>query len=220
MIEIPVHDIQGKQIDTLQVDEALLGGEVRHDLLKQAYVRCHANRRLGTASTKSRADTSYSTRKLYRQKGTGGARRGSAGTNIMYHGGHTFAKSARSFRQDMPKKMRRLANRNALLAKALDGEIKIVDSLAFEKPSTKQFNTLLSALNINRTCLLALKDTTSVEAKSARNVEHLSVTNVNQLSVFEVLNHRFLLIDKATMETAIALTQNNVNTVSANVEGE
>jgi len=219
MIEIPVHDIQGKQIDTLQVDEALLGGEVRHDLLKQAYVRCHANRRLGTASTKSRADTSYSTRKLYRQKGTGGARRGSAGTNIMYHGGRAFAKSARSFRQDMPKKMRRLANRNALLAKALDGEIKIVDSLAFEKPSTKQFNTLLSALNINRTCLLALKDTTSVEAKSARNVEHLSVTNVNQLSVFEVLNHRFLLIDKATMETAIALTQNNVNTVSANVEG-
>ncbi|HAI10264.1 MAG TPA: 50S ribosomal protein L4 [Phycisphaerales bacterium] len=220
MIEIPVHDIQGKQIDTLQVDEALLGGEVRHALLKQAYVRFHANRRQGTASTRSRADTSYSTRKMYKQKGTGSARRGTAGTNIMYHGGHTFAKSVRSFRQDMPKKMRRLANRNALLAKAVDGEIKIVDSLSFEKPSTKVFSQLLSALNINRTCLVALSSTTSTEAKSARNVEHVSVTNAELLNAFDVLNHRFLLIDKATMQSVIDKAQGKVNPVSTNVEGE
>ena len=220
MIEIPVHDIQGKQIDTLQVDEAILGGEVRHALLKQAYVRFHANRRQGTASTRSRADTSYSTRKMYKQKGTGSARRGTAGTNIMYHGGHTFAKSVRSFRQDMPKKMRRLANRNALLAKAVDGEIKIVDSLSFEKPSTKVFSQLLSALNINRTCLVALSSTTSTEAKSARNVEHVSVTNAELLNAFDVLNHRFLLIDKATMQSVIDKAQGKVNPVSTNVEGE
>ena len=220
MIEIPVHDIQGKQIDTLQVDEALLGGEVRHALLKQAYVRFHANRRQGTASTRSRADTSYSTRKMYKQKGTGSARRGTAGTNIMYHGGHTFAKSVRSFRQDMPKKMRRLANRNALLAKAVDGEIKIVDSLSFEKPSTKVFSQLLSALNINRTCLVALSSTTSTEAESARNVEHVSVTNAELLNAFDVLNHRFLLIDKATMQSVIDKAQGKVNPVSTNVEGE
>ncbi len=220
MIEIPVHDIQGKQIDTLQVDEALLGGEVRHALLKQAYVRFHANRRQGTASTRSRADTSYSTRKMYKQKGTGSARRGTAGTNIMYHGGHTFAKSVRSFRQDMPKKMRRLANRNALLAKAVGGEIKIVDSRSFEKPSTKVFSQLLSALNINRTCLVALSSTTSTEAKSARNVEHVSVTNAELLNAFDVLNHRFLLIDKATMQSVIDKAQGKVNPVSTNVEGE
>ena len=220
MIEIPVHDIQGKQIDTLQVDEALLGGEVRHALLKQAYVRFHANRRQGTASTRSRADTSYSTRKMYKQKGTGSARRGTAGTNIMYHGGHTFAKSVRSFRQDMPKKMRRLANRNALLAKAVDGEIKIVDSLSFEKPSTKVFSQLLSALNINRTCLVALPSTTSNEAKSARNVEYVSVANVEQLNAFDVLNHRFLLIDKAGMQAVIDKAQGKINTVTTNVEGE
>lgn len=220
MIEIPVHDIQGKQIDTLQVDEALLGGEVRHTLLKQAYVRFHANRRQGTAATKSRGQLSYSTRKLYRQKGTGSARRGNAGTNIMYHGGHTFAKSARDFRQDMPKKMRRLANRNAILAKAVDGEIKIVESLSFEKPSTKQFNELLSALNINRTCLVALSSTTGVEAKSARNVESVSVTNIDQLNAFDVLNHRFLLLDKAGIQAVIDKAQVNVNPVSTNVEGE
>lgn len=220
MIEIPVHDIQGNQIDTLEVDEALLGGEVRHQLLKQAYVRCHANRRLGTASTRGRSDTSYSTRKLYRQKGTGSARRGSAGTNIMYHGGQAFAKSARSFRQDMPKKMRRLANRNALLAKAIDGEIKIVDTLAFDKPSTKQFDELLTALKINRTCLVALNDTTSVEAKSARNVEYVDVANAKHLNVFDVLNHRFLLVDKATLQGVLETAKNNINTVSTKVEGE
>lgn len=220
MIEIPVHDNQGKQIETLQVDEALLGGEVRHALLKQAYVRSHANRRQGTASTKGRGELSYSTRKLYKQKGTGSARRGNAGTNLMYHGGHTFAKSARSFRQDMPKKMRRLANRNALLAKAVDGEIKIVDTLAFEKPSTKQFSQLLSALNINRTCLVALSSTTGVEAQSARNVNSVSVTNVNQLNVFDVLNHRFLLLDKATMQSYIETVKGKINPEATNVEGE
>lgn len=220
MIEIPVHDIQGKQIETLQVDEALLGGEVRHALLKQAYVRFHANRRQGTASTRGRSGTSYSTHKLYKQKGTGSARRGTAGTNIMYHGGHTFAKSARSFRQDMPKKMRRLANKNALLAKAVDGEIKIVDSLSFDKPSTKQFSQLLSALNINRTCLVVLSSTTGIEAKSARNVDSVSVANVNQLNAFDVLNHRFLLLDKAGMQALIDGAQGNINPVSTNVEGE
>ena len=220
MIEIPVHDIQGKQIDTLQVDEAMLGGEVRHALLKQAYVRFHANRRQGTAATRGRSGTSYSTRKLYRQKGTGSARRGSAGTNIMYHGGHTFAKSARDFRQDMPKKMRRLANRNALLAKAVDGEIKVVDSPSFEKPSTKQFSQLLKSLEINRTCLVALPSTTSNEAKSARNVEYVSVANVEQLNAFDVLNHRFLLIDKAGMQAVIDKAQGKINTVTTNVEGE
>lgn len=220
MIEIPVHDIQGKQIDTLQVDEALLGGEVRHALLKQAYVRFHANRRQGTASTRGRGDTAYSTRKLYKQKGTGSARRGTAGTNIMYHGGHTFAKSARSFRQDMPKKMRRLANFNSLLAKAIDGEIKLVDSLSFAQPSTKQFSQLLAALNINRTCLVALSSTTGVEAKSARNVESVSVTNVNQLNAFDVLNHRFLLLDKAGMQAVIDKAQGKLNPVSTSVEGE
>jgi large subunit ribosomal protein L4 len=220
MIEIPVHDIQGKQIDTLQVDEAVLGGEVRHALLKQAYVRHHANRRQGTAATRGRSDTAYSTRKLYKQKGTGSARRGTAGTNIMYHGGHTFAKSARDFSQDMPKKMRRLANKNALLAKAVDGEIKIVDTLSFEQPSTKQFSQLLSALNINRTCLVALSSTTGVEAKSARNVEHVSVTNIDRLNAFDVLNHRFLLIDKASMQAVIDKAQGKINTVTTNVEGE
>ncbi|MCC7204624.1 MAG: 50S ribosomal protein L4, partial [Phycisphaeraceae bacterium] len=83
MIEIPVHNQDGKQVSTLKVDEQLLGGEVRHALLKQAYVAMHANRRLGTSVTKNRSMVEGSTRKLYKQKGTGNARRGAVRTNIM-----------------------------------------------------------------------------------------------------------------------------------------
>lgn len=198
MIEVPVHNTKGEQIETLQVDEQLLGGAVRLALLKQAYVRSHANRRQGSANTKSRGETSYSTAKMYRQKGTGNARRGDRGTNILRGGGMAFAKKPRSFRQDMPKKMRRLANRNAILAKAVDQEIKLVDSFGMDKPSTKNFYSLLDALKIDRTCLVAVADAASNEARSAKNVDNVSVTIADRLNVFDVLNHRYLLVDKAT----------------------
>lgn len=199
MIEIPVHNAKGDQIDTLQVDEQLLGGEVRPALLKQAYVRFHANRRQGSAHSKSRADVSYSNRKLYKQKGTGNARRGEAGTNIMRGGGHGFAKRSKSWRQAMPDKMRRLANRNALLAKAVDSEIKVIDSFGLDKPSTKQFATLLSALKIDRSCLVALETTQGPEAKSCRNLDDVTLTRVEQLNAFDLLNHRYVLVEKAAI---------------------
>ena len=201
MIEIPVHNEQGEQVDSLQLDEQLLGGEVRPILLKQAYVRFHADRRLGTARTKSRAETAYSTRKMFRQKGSGNARRGAAGTNVMRHGGQAFAKRPRDFRQRMPDRMRRLANRNALLAKAVDGEIKLVDKIGFDKPSTKQFAALLTTLEIDRTCLIAFPDTRSTEARSAENLAHVSLTAIDQLNAFDLLNHRYLLAEKATLQT-------------------
>lgn len=198
MIEVPVHNSKGEQIDTLQVDEQLLGGAVRLALLKQAYVRSHANRRQGSASTKSRGETSYSTAKMYRQKGTGNARRGDRGTNILRGGGMAFAKKPRSFRQDMPVKMRRLANRNAILAKVVDQEVKLIDSFGLDKPSSKGFSSILTALKIDRTCLVAVADTASVEARSAKNVDNVSVTLADRLNTFDVLNHRYLLVEKAT----------------------
>ncbi|MBI1337127.1 MAG: 50S ribosomal protein L4 [Phycisphaera sp.] len=204
MIDIPVHNLQGKQIDTFQLDEQLLGGEVRPALLKQAYVRYHANQRLGTSKTKKRSEVAYSTRKLYKQKGTGNARRGSAQTNILRHGAHGHSKKPHSWRQKMPVKMRRLANRNALLAKAVDGQIKLVDQIKFEKPSTKQFADLLASLNIDRSCLLALTHTTSTEARSARNLSDIKLTNVEQLNAFDLLNNRYVLVERAALENWIA----------------
>src|SRR6188768_543465 len=129
MIELPIYNMAGKQVDALAIDEARLGGEVRHALLKQAFVMFHANQRQGSARTKNRSRTEGSTRKLYKQKGTGNARAGNARTPIRKGGGVTFAKlrTREDFRQDMPKKMRRLANRNALLAKLVDKEVKCFD---------------------------------------------------------------------------------------------
>ncbi len=200
MIEIPVHNAKGKQVDTLQIDEQVLGGEVCPGLLKQAYVRYHANHRQGSAATRSRSQLTFSTRKLYRQKGTGNARRGPAGTNIMRGGGHAFAKRPHSFRQTMPAKMRRLANRNALLAKAVDGEIKLLDKISFTKPSTKQFTTLLQSLEIDRSCLVALSNVTGNEARSAKNIQSVSLTQIDRLNAFDLLNHRYLLADKASLQ--------------------
>ncbi len=200
MIQIPVYNPSGKATGNVEVDEQLLGGEIRHALLKQAYVRYHANRRIGSVRTKSRSEVHGSTKKLYKQKGTGNARAGDKKTNIRRGGGHGFAKRQRSFRQDMPTKMRRLANRNALLAKAVDNEIRLVEGLSVDAPSTKQFNELLSALQIDRTCLVALADTRGPEAKSARNLENVSLTQIDRLNVFDVLNHRYLVADKAAFE--------------------
>lgn len=200
MIQIPVHNLSGEQVGTLDVDEQLLGGEIRHGLLKQAYVRYHANLRQGTVQTKSRGMVEGSTRKLYKQKGTGNARRGAVRTNIMRGGGVGHGKKPHSWRLGMPVKMRRLANRNALLAKLVDGEVRLVDSFGFDKPSTKAFANLLTALKIDRSVLVAVQDTSAVEARSASNLDHVTLTHADRLNAFDMLNHRYLLADKATLQ--------------------
>lgn len=200
MIEVPIHNLQGQQVGTLPLDEELLGGEIRPALLKQAYLRVGANKRLGASKTKNRSEVSGSTKKLYKQKHTGNARRGDRKSNQLRHGAHGHSKKPHKWTQDMPQKMRRLANRNALLAKAIDNEIRLVDSFGFEKPSTAQFASLLTALKIDRTCLVAVSHTSSPEAKSASNLQHVSVTQGERLNVFDLLNHRYLLTDKATLQ--------------------
>lgn len=202
MIDLPILDKSGKQVDTLAIDEAVLGNEVRPNLLKQAYVMYHANRRQGSARTKSRGMVQGSTRKLYRQKGTGNARVGNARTVIRKGGGVAFAKTAMTekFRKRMPTAMRRLANRNAMLAKLVDGEVKCIDSLDFDKPRTADMKGLLDSCGINRTCLVALGHDTRNASLSARNLEHVDIIRIDQLNVFELLNHRFLLVDLASMQ--------------------
>ena len=202
MIELPIYNQQGKQVDTLAIDEAQLGDEVRPVLLKQAYVLFHANQRQGSARTKSRGMVAGSKRKLYRQKGTGHARMGTRRTVIRKGGGVAFAKSKgrESYRQRMPKKMRRLANRNALLAKLVDAEVKCVDDLTFASPKTGQMKTMLEALGIDRTCLLALDPANRNAALSARNLADVRTIRVEQLNAFDLLNHRYLVVDRASLE--------------------
>ncbi|MHC5005067.1 MAG: 50S ribosomal protein L4 [Planctomycetota bacterium] len=203
MIEVPVYNRNGEQVDTLSIDEAQLGSEVRPGLLKQAYVMFHANRRQGSARTKSRGMVEGSTRKLYRQKGTGNARMGTRRTNIRKGGGVAFAKTKTrdQYRLDMPKKMRRLANRNALLAKLVDGEVKCVDGLDFEAPRTREMDALLRAVGVDRSCLVALAPQHRNAALSARNLPTVDTIRIDQLNVFELLNHRYLLVARSTLES-------------------
>lgn len=203
MIELPIYSASGDTVDTISIDEATLGGEVRPVLLKQAYVAFHANRRQGSARTKSRGMVEGSTRKIFRQKGTGNARMGTVRTVIRKGGGVAFAKTRThaDFRRRMPRKMRQLANRNALLAKLVDNEVKCVDDLSFDSPSTSSFTALLSALGVDRTCLVALESENRNAALSARNVEHTRTIRVDQLNAFDLLNHRYLVVSRAGLES-------------------
>jgi len=201
MIELPIYDSTGKKVDSLKIDEQTLGGEIRHALLKQAYVITHGNQRQGSARTKSRGDIEGSTRKLYKQKGTGNARAGAARTPIRKGGGVTFKKTRtrEDFRTELPKKMRRLANRNALLAKLVDNEVKCFAALDFKAPKTSDFAKMIESVGVNRTCLVATDKSNRNAMLSARNVANVDVCRIDQLNVFALLNHRFLVVDKAAL---------------------
>ncbi len=203
MIDLPIYDRNGKQVDSLSIDEKDLGTEVRYALLKQAYVITHGNQRQGSARTRNRSRVAGSTRKLYKQKGTGNARAGTVRTNIRKGGGVAFAKvrSREDFRTSLTKKMRRLANRNALLAKLVDGEVKCFADLSFEAPKTRDFAASLAAVGIDRTCLVALAKENRNGLRSARNIAEVDCTRIDQLSAFDLLNHRYLVTDRRSLES-------------------
>jgi large subunit ribosomal protein L4 len=205
MIELPILNSEGKQVDVLKIDEAVLGGEIRHALLKQAYVVTHGNQRQGSARTKSRGSVEGSTRKLYKQKGTGNARVGASRVPNRKGGGVTFAKTRtrEDFRTTLTKKMRRLANRNALLAKLVDNEVKCFDTLAFGEPSTKAFAGILGKVGVDRTCLVAVANGNRNAMLSARNIEGVDVRRIEQLNAFDLLNHRYLVVDRASLASFI-----------------
>ena len=196
MITVAVHNRDGKEIESLNVDEAMLGGHVRYALLKQAIVRYHANKRLGTAATKSRGMVEGSTRKIYRQKGTGNARMGTVRTNIRRGGGVAFAKMPRDFGKDMPKKQRKLATSSAILAKLQTGNIVVVDQLKFEQPKTKDFVRTLGNLKIDRSCLVTVSEPDENLYRSARNIPKISVMKVTDLNAGDICNTQKMLFTK------------------------
>ena len=200
MIELTVHNPEGQELESIRVDEALLGEKVRFSLLKQAIVMYHANRRVGTAATKSRGMVSGSGKKLFRQKGTGNARVGNSRTGKRVGGGVTFAKVRRDFGKDMPKKQRRLARDSAVLAKLQGQRVVVVDGLSFAAPKTKTFATMLGKLGIERSCLVAVKEQDDSIYKSARNLHKIDVTRVSDLSAGCICGHEKMLFTKEALE--------------------
>jgi large subunit ribosomal protein L4 len=204
MIEVPIYNQSGQEIDKLQVDEAKLGGEVRKNLLKQAIVMYHANRRQGTVRTLARGEVEGSTRKIYRQKGTGNARMGSIRQPVRVGGGHAKQKRPKDWRQAMPKKQKRLARDSAILLKIQSKDIKVVDNIALDQPKTKLMAQVYKALGIDRSCLFALAEPNDNLVRAARNIDRTTVTTVNQLNAWEILKNRTLLVTKAGLEQLLA----------------
>jgi large subunit ribosomal protein L4 len=195
--------MEGKQVETMSISDEAFGTRVNSALLKQAVVGYHANKRQGTVQTKSRGMVQGSTKKLFRQKGTGNARRGQVRTNVLRGGGVAFGKQNRDFRKKMPQKMRIAAWKTAILAKILGDDLKIVDGLACDKPKTSQMANLLDNLSINRSCLLALHERDANIYLSSRNLQDLTVRIAEELNAFDIATRQKMLITRQAMEMLI-----------------
>jgi large subunit ribosomal protein L4 len=204
MIEVPVFDQNGQKLQTIQVDEAKLGGTVRKNLLKQAIVAYHANQRQGTVRTLARGEVAGSTRKVFRQKGTGNARTGGIRNPIKKGGGHAKQKRPKDWRQGLSKKTRRLARNSAILMKIQSQDLRIVNELKLPEAKTKHMAKIYKALGIDRTCLLATDGPDQTIQRSARNLDRTTLTTVSQLNAWEILKNRTLLVTKSGFEKILA----------------
>ncbi len=204
MIEVTVFNQTGDKVDTIQVDEAKLGGEVRKHLLKQALVMYHANQRQGSVRTLARGEVAGSTRKMFRQKGTGNARTGGIRNPIKKGGGHAKQKRPKDWRQAMPKKARQLATKSAILSKLQSNDVRVVSEFKFDAPKTKPVVDMFKKLGIDRSVLLALPGRDENVERSARNIDRTTLTTVQQLNAWDILRNRTLLLTRAGLEQILA----------------
>ena len=200
MIELAVYNKDGQQVDTLSLDEAVFGSTVRLPLLRQALVTYQSNQRQGSARTKSRSMVEGSTRKLFRQKGTGNARMGNIRTPVRRGGGRAFAKLARSFRKRMPAKARRLARNSAILSKLQSQDVVVIDSISIDQPRTKDMVSILMALKLDGSCLLTVDRHDTNVLKSSRNIPGLELTTADQLNALDICSKRKMLCTRAAIE--------------------
>lgn len=204
MIEVPVYNISGQELEKIQIDPAKLGGEVRKALLKQALVHYHANQRQGTVRTLARGEVEGSTRKLYRQKGTGNARTGGIRNPVKVGGGHAKQKRPKDWRQALPKKAKKLATQSALLSKFQSGDVRVVDAINLDAPKTKTIAGMYKALKIDRSCLFAINGRNENLEKSARNIDRTTLTTVAQLNAWDIMRNRTLLLTKDGLQQILA----------------
>jgi large subunit ribosomal protein L4 len=201
MATLTVYNRSGQQVGTYEIDPAELAPRINKQLLHDAVVMYQANARQGTFKTKSRGEVSGSTRKLYRQKGTGRARAGDRKSGTRRGGGHIFAKRPRDFGYRLPRKALQAAMRMALAAKIRDNQVKLIDELSLDTPSTKTMAAILRALDLtNTTLLVATEAYAPVVYKSGRNIQGVSVLPVSDLNAYTVLRPRQLLMTKAALD--------------------
>jgi len=201
-VKVDVYNIKGELVGNMDVREDVFGLAFNEAVVHQAMVRQLANRRLGTADTKKRGEVSGSGRKLHAQKHTGSARVGDRRSPMLKGGGVAFGPHPRSYRQDMPKKMRQLALKCTLSAKLADGELRVVDSLEVNEPKTKDMIYTLIALGIGSSVIIATENTNENLKLSTRNIEGVKVIPARLLNVGDLLSHKALLMTQNAVREA------------------
>jgi len=201
-MQAPVYGLTGEVVDNIEISDRVFGVPFNEGVVHQAMVRQRANARQGTASTKTRGEVTGSTRKLFRQKGTGNARAGSVKSPLRRGGGITFGPKPRSYRKAMPKKMRRLALRCVLSAKARDGELTILEALSLDEPKTREMVRILETLKVDSTALIVTSETKTNVVKSARNLPGIKTRPASVLNVLDIISNKALVMEVGAVRKA------------------
>ena len=204
-MKLTVYDTQGKEVGSIEADDAVFGLEPHKAAIRQALLAQLANRRAGTHNTKTRGEVRGSTRKIRRQKGIGASRQGSIRAPHHRHGGIVFGPKQRSYKQALPKMVRRLAIRSVLSAKAADGELKVIRGLAVDAPKTKTIAALLGALEMSRSALLVTEQMDRNLLLSSRNLPGAKTLPADYLNVADLLTHHGLVMTEEAVRRAEAL---------------
>ena len=194
-----VFNMAGEKIGEIELSEAIFGIEPNKSVLHDSIKNHLANCRQGTQSALTKGEVSYTTKKPWRQKGTGRARAGYAGSPVWYHGGVAFAPKPRDYSYSLNKKVKRLALKSALSAKAAENEIVVVDGLKMDEIKTKAFAEFLGKLGVEKKALVITENVDEKVVKSARNIAGVSTTIATILSPYMILTNGKLVVDKAAL---------------------
>jgi large subunit ribosomal protein L4 len=202
MASLPVYDRNGAEVGQYEIDPQDLAPRISKQLLHDVVVMYQANQRQGTHKTKTRGEIAGTTRKMYRQKGTGNARAGSRRSGIRRGGGHMKVVRPRDYRIRMPRKALRSATRMAIASKIRDNQLVLIDELSFDVPKTKDMVSVLEALGLSGVSLLIATVACDVNVhRSARNISRVEVAPVTDLNAWCVLRPSRMLITRAAMDS-------------------
>lgn len=199
-MQVQVYNMSGEEVSSVDLPADIFEAKVNRDLMHQALVRQLANKRLGTHKAKTRAEVNKSTRKIYRQKGTGNARHGSRKAPIFVGGGVAHGPLPRKYVKKMPRKMRRAALRSALSVKAGNGDIVVLDKIGMDSPKTKQMVTMMNRLTDNSSVLLLLAGHDNNVEMSARNATDVKTLLASYLNVRDLLGYDKLVMPLDALE--------------------
>ena len=193
-------NMAAENIGEVTLSDAVFGVEPNKSVLHDAVKNHLANCRQGTQSALTKGEVSYTTAKPWRQKGTGRARAGYKGSPVWTHGGIAFAPKPRDYSYTLNKKVRRLALKSALSAKAAEGAIYVIDNLHMDEIKTKAFQSFLAKLGVEGKALVITENVDEVIVKSSRNIPGVTSTTATIISPYTVLNNRALIVDQAALK--------------------